>query len=109
MNALDLQVSRHLKKLGFSISEIRIAAYILVTYAIELRAGEHYYIYQTSLKKHQSKVQVQSILLEEKEHLQEMEREITDANVNISDVKIACQLEAHLFEKWLHACLLIKK
>jgi demethoxyubiquinone hydroxylase (CLK1/Coq7/Cat5 family) len=75
-----------------------------VTYAIELRAGELYPLYQTILKQHQSKIQVQSILVEEKEHLQEM----ADALSPLSDapiyIKNICQIEARLFKRWLTAC-----
>ena len=73
LDLLDLRVSRYLTLLNKSHTEIKEIAYLVVTYAIELRAGELYPLYQTTLRKHQSKVQVQSILLEEKEHLEEME------------------------------------
>jgi hypothetical protein len=103
LNALDLQTSRYLKHLGQSPQ----IAYLLVTYAIELRAEELYPLYQVALREHQSKVQVQSILLEEKEHLQEMEgalRQVPSAPEYILNI---CQIEASLFKKWLEACFLI--
>lgn len=98
LNALDLQASRYLRELNINL------AYPLVTYAIELRAEELYPLYQTCLKQLHSKIQVQSILLEEKEHLQEMEetlRKIPNASIHIKNI---CQIEATLFEKWLKAC-----
>lgn len=104
LNALDLHASRYLNMLGMNFLGVRQHAYLLVTYAIELRAGELYPLYQTSLKQHRSNIQVQSILLEEKEHLQEMEDELSrvpDASTYIESI---CQIEANLFEKWLVAC-----
>lgn len=104
LNALDLHTSRYLGVLGMSHLKIKQLSYLLVTYAIELRAGELYPLYQTVLKQHQSKIQVQSILLEEKEHLQEMEDELSkipSASIYIDKV---CRIEASLFEKWVIAC-----
>lgn len=45
LTALDLQTSRYLSSLQLSKSSIREAAYLLVTYAIEVRAEEFYPIY----------------------------------------------------------------
>lgn len=42
LSALDLKTSRYLKTLKFSNQAIREMAYLLVTYAIELRAKELY-------------------------------------------------------------------
>jgi hypothetical protein len=47
---LDVDVCRYLKKeLNLSGAELRFAAYLLVTYAIEVRADELYPIYQDAL------------------------------------------------------------
>ncbi|MFN0064853.1 MAG: hypothetical protein ACKVOH_01315, partial [Chlamydiales bacterium] len=78
--------------------------YLLVTYAIELRAGELYPIYQAALKHSQSKVQVQSILIEEKEHLREMEEELNCIPASPGYIEIICKFEAVLFDQWLKAC-----
>lgn len=104
LNALDLKTSRYLRKLGATLSETKQLAYLLVTYAIELRAGELYPIYQSALRKLSSKVQVQSILLEEKEHLHEMEKELALIPSSPRHVEVICKLEASLFQKWLQAC-----
>jgi len=103
LNTLDLQASRYLRKLGVSLPETKQLAYLLVTYAIELRAGELYPIYQAALRQILSKVQVQSILLEEKEHLREMEEELSRIPSSFAHVEIVCRLEASLFQKWLQA------
>src|SRR6195952_2221702 len=50
LNQLDIQVSRYLKHaLKLEGKELRFAAYLLVTYAIEVRADELYPIYQDAL------------------------------------------------------------
>ncbi len=101
LNVLDLRTSRYLKMLGKNRFEIQKLAYLLVTYAIELRAQELYPLYHKALKQCHSKIQVQSILLEEKEHLQEMENELSriqNASIYIENI---CQIEADLFKKWL--------
>lgn len=104
LNALDLYVSQYLHHLRLDYSIIKQLSYYLVTYAIELRAGELYPIYQTALKGFCSKVQVQSIILEEKDHLQEMEnalRRTEDASIYVERV---CKIEAGLFERWIGCC-----
>jgi hypothetical protein len=106
LNRLNLQTSRYLQSLGLARAHIKQLAYLLVTYAIELRAGELYLIYQSALKQSQSKVQVQSILLEEKEHLQEMEEELSRTAGSSIYVETVCGFEAILFNLWLKACQL---
>lgn len=104
LNALDLATSRYLRLLGMNLLKIKQLAYLLVTYAIELRAGELYPLYQAILKQYQSKIQVQSILLEEKEHLQEMEDELSQIAGASTYIEAICQIEATLFKRWLSAC-----
>lgn len=104
LNILDVRTSRYLRKQGASLSQTKQLAYLLVTYAIELRAGQLYPIYQSILKHHSSKVQVQSILLEEKEHLQEMEDALKLIPLSEKHIEIICQIEASACKHWLHAC-----
>ncbi|HSX38775.1 MAG TPA: hypothetical protein VLE95_08140 [Chlamydiales bacterium] len=104
LNKLNVQASRYLQSLKLTRSQTKQLAYLLVTYAIELRAGELYPIYQSALKHSQSKVQVQSILLEEKEHLREMEEELNLIPASPVYIETICKLEAILFGKWLKAC-----
>src|SRR5581483_3696662 len=73
LNQLDVDVCRYLKsELGLKGKELRFAAYLLVTYAIEVRADELYPVYQEALEQAGSKVNVKSIILEEEGHLEEM-------------------------------------
>lgn len=104
LNALDLHIVRFLKNQGLANSQIKMIAYSLVTYVIELRAGELYSIYQTILKRCSSKVQVQSIIFEEKEHLEEMKEELKSLEICPKIIAKACAIESHLFKRWLNAC-----
>src|ERR1700751_2494728 len=63
LHALDIQVCRFLKKrFGFRGDDLKYAAYLLVTYSIEVRADELYPKYQAALDKAQSAVNVKSII-----------------------------------------------
>ena len=78
LNQLDIDVCRYLKKeLKLTGSELRFAAYLLVTYAIEVRADELYPVYQQELEHMGSKINVKSIILEEEGHLEEMIAQLT--------------------------------
>lgn len=81
------------------------AAYLLVTYAIELRALELYPLYDEALKRANSKVHVRSILFEEKEHLEEIERELNRSPYKAYLEQI-CSFESKLCESWLQTIVL---
>lgn len=80
-------------------------AYLLVTYAIEIRAKELYPLYQKLLNEMSSQVSVMGIIREEEQHLQEIstELEVTPAQAWKGEV---CHLEESIFEEW---CTAIKK
>ena len=90
--------------MGASVAETKELAYLLVTYAIELRAGELYPIYQSILKEKRSTVQVQSILLEEKEHLREMEEALAKIPESETYIDVVCHIEKGACLSWLKAC-----
>ena len=105
LHALDVATSRYLKeKLNLRGDQLRYAAYLLVTYAIEVRADELYPVYQEVLESAGSKVNVKSIILEEAGHLEEMINQLQQFFPEweqhareITDIETAC------FEKWVHA------
>lgn len=99
--ALDVKASRYLKTLGLSKSSIKEAAYLLVTYAIELRAEELYPIYDEVLRKAGSRVAVKSILLEEKEHLREMKEGLEKLPSGFVHAEHICAIESELCQAWL--------
>ena len=105
LNQLDLEVCRYLKKsLGLKNNELRFAAYLLVTYAIEVRADELYPIYQAALDEAGSKVNVKSIILEEEGHLEEMISQLKKFSHEWElHAKKAVEFESRLFEDWVKA------
>jgi hypothetical protein len=105
LNQLDIKVSRYLKtELNLAGKELRFAAYLLVTYAIEVRADELYPIYQDALDNAGSKVNVKSIILEEEGHLEEMINQLKQFSpVWEHHAAKAVELESRLFIDWQHA------
>jgi len=105
LNQLDILVSRYLKQsLKLSGKDLRFAAYLLVTYAIEVRADELYPIYQDALDVVGSKVNVKSIILEEEGHLEEMINQLKQFSPRWEEhAQIAVGYEARLFNDWVNA------
>lgn len=102
--ALDLYTSRFLRtQLKLAKRAVKEGAYLLVTYAIELRAAELYYLYDKALKQASYKVSVKSILLEEKDHLAEMEAELKNWPAGLSCVEKILRFEAQLCQRWLNS------
>src|ERR1700750_3177314 len=103
LNQLDVNVCRYLKKeLGLSGKELRFAAYLLVTYAIEVRADELYPVYQDALDKVSSKVNVKSIILEEEGHLEEMINQLKTFSPDWQfHADKAVGMETRLFNQWV--------
>ncbi|MFD2866755.1 hypothetical protein [Mucilaginibacter antarcticus] len=105
LNMLDVEVSRYLKKdLQLTGKELRFAAYLLVTYAIEVRADELYPIYQDALEAAKSKVNVKSIILEEEGHLEEMINQLKEFSPDWQrHADKAVNIETRLFNNWVEA------
>lgn len=103
LNQLDVDVCRYLKKeLGLTGRELRFAAYLLVTYAIEVRADELYPIYQEELDKASSKINVKSIILEEEGHLEEMINQLKSFSPDWEfHANKAVDMESLLFSQWV--------
>ena len=102
LHRLDTSISRYLKeKHHFIRSQLRYASYLLVTYAIEVRADNLYPIYAEVLKAEKSTISVRMIIAEEKGHLEEM---IEQMNHFFEDWKehgeYALNLEKALFKDW---------
>lgn len=105
LNKLDLFTSRFLsQECLLDKYDVKKIAYLLVTYAIELRAQEFYPLYEQALRKHRSRVYVKSIILEEEEHLQEMEEGIKKLPSGLKYAEKVCSFEHILFNKWI-ACV----
>jgi hypothetical protein len=106
LNRLDVGICRLLTKRRSAKSIDRQGAYVLVTYAIEMRADELYGTYQDVLSGVGSKVNVKSIIAEEEGHLEEMTRMLEAYDPAWQELAAeACALEQRLFADWSRAVL----
>lgn len=105
LNMLDVEACRYLKnKLNLTGRDLKHGAYLLVTYAIEVRADMLYGVYQEALTKHASKVNVKSIILEEEGHLEEMQRMLEVFHPEWESLAAdMCAVEHRLFDSWIAA------
>lgn len=105
LHMLDVEVCRYLKDtLGLVGRALKHGAYLLVTYAIEVRADMLYGIYQEALTHYGSKVNVKSIIAEEEGHLAEMQRMLVDFSAEWERLaKEVCEIEDRLFMQWIAA------
>ncbi|WP_330746403.1 hypothetical protein [Chryseobacterium sp. CP-77] len=105
LHSLDIKACRYLQK-AFNLdkTDIKYAAYLFVTYAIEVRADELYPVYQQALTEASSKIMVKSIILEEEGHLEEMIHQLNEFS---SDWKHHADhiltIEKELHEEWINA------
>lgn len=104
LNKLDLMTSRYLRdNLQLTGSALKFAAYLLVTYAIEVRADLIYPIYQAVLTQHKSKVSVRSIILEEQGHLEEMTVQLKNFSTTWENhAEKITTIEAVLYQDWIN-------
>ncbi|MEJ2905755.1 hypothetical protein [Pedobacter panaciterrae] len=103
LNALDVAVCRYLKQ-HFNLSgyELKFAAYLFVTYAIEVRADELYPVYQDVLTAAGSKVTVKSIILEEEGHLEEMLNQLRSFDADWEKhAELVIKIEQDMFNSWM--------
>jgi hypothetical protein len=103
LHALDIQCSRYLKKqLQLEGEQLKYAAYLFVTYAIELRADILYPIYQDALTSVKHSVMVKSIIVEEEGHLEEMIHQLIHFNTDWKrHAQAILKFEEILFENWM--------
>ncbi len=105
LRQLDVLACRYLKnKLDLEGRALMHGAYLLVTYAIEVRADMLYGIYQEVLTLIHSKVNVKSIIAEEEGHLEEMQRMLEVFHPDWRQMaEDMCATESALFENWINA------
>ena len=103
LNALDIKTCKYLKsEFNLDGEELKYAAYLFVTYAIEVRADSLYPQYQEILTKTNQKVMVKSIILEEEGHLEEMISQLRDFSPEWEKhAEQVLSLEKILFEEWI--------
>ncbi|WP_140939626.1 hypothetical protein [Sphingobacterium lumbrici] len=103
LHALDIQTCRYLKE-NFQLkgSALKYAAYLFVTYAIEVRADELYPRYQEVLTEQNHKVMVKSIIVEEEGHLEEMIQQLNTFHTDWERHSIPILAsEQKLFDDWI--------
>ena len=103
LNALDVAICRYLKQhFSLSGSDLKFAAYLFVTYAIEVRADELYPIYQEILSAKESRVTVKSIILEEEGHLEEMLNQLREFSPDWEKhAQEIIKIEQQMFNDWM--------
>ncbi len=100
LSRLNSQISKFLKtRCGPSSYALRVYAYLLVTYAIEVRALEVYQCYQELLKQYKIPISISNVLKEEKHHLKEISLELfqSEAKEWIPDI---LKIEQRLFDQF---------
>jgi len=105
LHTLDIKVCRYLKQhFGYKGNDLKYAAYLLVTYAIEVRADELYPQYQEVLMAIKSPVNVKSIIAEEINHLAEMKQQLKAFSNNWETLcDTVCKIENGLYINWMKA------
>lgn len=105
LHSLDIKACRYLQK-AFNLdkTDIKYAAYLFVTYAIEVRADELYPVYQEALTEVSSKIMVKSIILEEEGHLEEMINQLNEFSPDWKDhADHILTIEKDLHTEWINA------
>lgn len=105
LHSLDIKACRYLQE-AFQLNktDIKYAAYLFVTYAIEVRADELYLVYQQALTEASSKIMVKSIILEEEGHLEEMIHQLNEFSPDWKHhADHILTIEKELHEEWINA------
>ena len=105
LHSLDIKACRYLQKaFNLNKTDIKYAAYLFVTYAIELRADELYPVYQQVLTEASSRIMVKSIILEEEGHLEEMINQLNEFSPDWKKhADHVLTIEKDLHEEWINA------
>lgn len=105
LHSLDIKACRYLQE-AFQLTkeDLKYAAYLFVTYAIEVRADELYPVYQQILTEESSKIMVKSIILEEEGHLEEMINQLNEFSEDWQlHANQILEIEKVLHQQWINA------
>lgn len=104
LHSLDIKTCKYLQQhFKLSKEELKFAAYLFVTYSIEVRADELYPIYQDILTKTSSKIMVKSIIFEEEGHLEEMIHQLCEFSEDWKvHAEVILNIEKKLHEQWIN-------
>lgn len=107
LHSLDIRACKYLyTHFNLTKDELKYAAYLFVTYAIEVRADELYPVYQEILTKTSSKIMVKSIILEEEGHLEEMINQLDDFSTDWkTHADHILQIENELHTQWINSII----
>jgi hypothetical protein len=100
LSRVNLLLSRSLKGLGWAGGELKEIAYLLVTYAIEVRAMAIYRPYQEILKREGYPISILGVLREEEHHLEEINEAISQLKNADSLRTLARSIEFDLYQTW---------
>lgn len=105
LHSLDIKACKYLKNhFKMNTEELKYAAYLFVTYAIEVRADLLYPVYQDILTKTASKVMVKSIILEEEGHLEEMINQLDEFSEDWKQhAENILDIERELHIQWINS------
>ncbi|AZB11392.1 hypothetical protein EG344_22425 [Chryseobacterium sp. G0162] len=105
LHSLDIKACRYLQGVfRLTKEELKYAAYLFVTYAIEVRADELYPVYQEILTEESSKIMVKSIILEEEGHLEEMIHQLNEFSEDWQlHADHILEIENDLHQQWINA------
>ena len=102
LHKLDLAVSRMIIERDIPRKYLKELAYLLVTYAIEVKADALYPVYQRYLSDYPVKLSVLSIINEEVGHLEEMNRALSHFPLDTKEMQAeAVKIEEALFNEWV--------
>ena len=102
---LNVAASRLAKEEGFSDKKLHELVYLLVTYAIEVRADALYPVYQKHLSRLPYKISVQTIINEEVGHLEEMRHALQGFEKTETYLAYILKEEEILFAEWVEALM----
>lgn len=102
LHRLDIAISRMLRQEGLEGETFRKLAYLLVTYAIEVRADDLYPVYQAAIENYPIKISVRTIINEEEGHLAEMTASLEGFPFDTQPLmQKSREIEAVLFRNWI--------
>jgi hypothetical protein len=102
LHRLDIGISRILRNAGIQGEDFGKLAYLLVTYAIEMRADDLYPVYQAAIEGYPVKISVRTIINEEEGHLAEMQEGLAAFNWETAPLmEAAIAFETGLFHDWI--------
>ena len=107
LQLLNNSICRFLSKnMNLKGNDIKSRAYLLVTYAIEVRASLLYPLYHEALTNTQSNISMRAIIAEEETHLKDIENELQHFPNQLHLKEMSLSFENQLFHRLFEKLLL---